>query len=247
LDTLGGKWYQFRLADTTGISGYSQMLSSMYGGAGSLDYFTSGQRVTIDGASYLVAYSIQTKPMDLMSMMRIGTPPTPTPLTADTPLNPALLNIHAIAGMVDIRPFDLQSMIAQSTQQTIVSQSEVAQSLTTKASSNAKQVMLGAIMYSQDYDEKYPPMTSEATFKKAVYPYLRSDSAFLDPVTNTPFELNPWLSRRSLSQIDSPATMVAIYSDPHPDGSRVVGFADGHVKVLNGDDWAEAKAASHMP
>jgi prepilin-type processing-associated H-X9-DG protein len=90
-------------------------------------------------------------------------------------------------------------------------------------------------------------MTSQTAFKKVVYPYVKSDDAFNDPVTNKPFELNVWLSKKSLAAIDSPSEMIAICSAPHSDGRRIVGFADGHAKLLDADSWAKAKAASHIP
>ena len=99
--------------------------------------------------------------------------------------------------------------------------------------SNLKQLSLGLQQYTQDFGEKLPPMQTPAAFKKAVYPYVKTDSVFNQPTANKPYALNASLSHRSLSAIADPAATVAMYeSVPMPDNTRAIAFSDGHVKRI---------------
>ena len=113
---------------------------------------------------------------------------------------------------------------------------EAAQSMTV---SNAKQVALAITMYEQDYDEHFPNADSTAKAQAAVHPYLKNDEVWASRNPNGGRLLyNASLSKRSLAQIDVTASTLLVWDEkPWPDGSRVVAYVDGHVKVATRDDW----------
>jgi len=112
----------------------------------------------------------------------------------------------------------------------------------------AKQVALGVLQYTQDYDECMPPMKTAAEFEAAVYPYVRSHRAFICPSTNEHFKPTAGLSYRPSASILNPALTV-VFTDPdaHADGFKTVGYVDGHIthgtynsNARNGDGSARA-------
>jgi prepilin-type processing-associated H-X9-DG protein len=114
--------------------------------------------------------------------------------------------------------------------------------------SNLKQVAVGVMMYTMDYDERLPPMRDAATMKRAVMPYVKSDEVFKDPRTGEPYHVNPAASGKSLAQIAAPDRFVILYeASPSRDGKRAVAFVDGHVKRLDPAEWEMAKRKSGIP
>jgi len=102
--------------------------------------------------------------------------------------------------------------------------------------SNAKHICLAVLMYNQDWEEKYPP--SATTFKKAVMPYIKNEKAFVCPETGKAYSFNKALEKKGFASVPAPAQTVLIYegtgghlSFVH-DGAAVVGFADGHCKLI---------------
>ena len=101
--------------------------------------------------------------------------------------------------------------------------------------SNLKQIGLGILQYTQDYDEHYPSGTTMAEWKPKLMPYLKSEQIFICPShtgASESYEINPALSGLDMNKINSPSQMPMIYepqSDLHLDGSSMA-FADGHVK-----------------
>jgi prepilin-type N-terminal cleavage/methylation domain-containing protein/prepilin-type processing-associated H-X9-DG protein len=101
-------------------------------------------------------------------------------------------------------------------------------------SSNMKQIGLGIMQYTQDYDEKYPYQSAGAVYHwasadpataagmnwaLATYPYLKSHQIFLCPSTsassptglgNTNYLFNGVVSARSMSGIQQAAQLVAL-------------------------------------
>ena len=94
--------------------------------------------------------------------------------------------------------------------------------------SRAKALALGVIQYTQDYDETYPPMQTQAQFQAAVQPYVTTRD-FYTP-TGAAFFPNPNLSGRSAGSVNSPSTTV-LFSEPPPytGGLDTIAYADGHV------------------
>ncbi len=102
--------------------------------------------------------------------------------------------------------------------------------------SNLKQISLGILQYTQDYDEHYPTGTTMAEWKPKLMPYLNgNEQIFVCPThtgANESYEINPALSGLELGKINSPSQTPMIYepdSALHLDGSNMA-FADGHVK-----------------
>jgi hypothetical protein len=84
---------------------------------GGQDYLTRGQMVSAGGQTYLVAYLLPSKALDLnilLQAMTTKTPPELQVLTPETALRLSLLNVQAIAAIEDVRAFDLNWEIAQS-------------------------------------------------------------------------------------------------------------------------------------
>jgi prepilin-type processing-associated H-X9-DG protein len=95
---------------------------------------------------------------------------------------------------------------------------------------NAQMAATALAMYSQDYDERLPPMTDAQSTFKNLWPYARNAAVFLCPATNTPYRLNAALSGVSLSTLGPPATVMVLGdSKPHKDQRFTVAFLDGHA------------------
>jgi prepilin-type N-terminal cleavage/methylation domain-containing protein len=68
--------------------------------------------------------------------------------------------------------------------------------------SNVKQLALGLMMYSQDYDEKFPfvryPQNGTKTWDDQIFPYIKSDQVFMCPSAyykNTrAYAMNVWIA-----------------------------------------------------
>jgi prepilin-type processing-associated H-X9-DG protein len=117
----------------------------------------------------------------------------------------------------------------------------------TYCSSNLRQLSVGLMMYTQDYDETYPPA---GKWQSGVYPYVKDRKLFQCPsdTGSGSYAFNQALSGASLARVRNPATTTALFesnlhkpnaaglakdavSNRHPGGSNW-GFGDGHVKLL---------------
>ena len=205
-------------------------------------YYTKGDTATVGMDEFLVVYHVRTPTIIWHSLMAEGgQPPPPAPLAADTVLTLSLLNLHDIVSLSDIRPFDLG--------QEVTAEAQSARAIARQQSlDNLRQIGLAMLQYTQDNDETLPPMTDAATVKKTIYPYVKSDSVFVDPLTDIAYLPNTSLSHRTLATFNSPAEMVIYYeATPAPDNTRALLFLDGHVKRVPEADWPRLKAASHVP
>lgn len=90
--------------------------------------------------------------------------------------------------------------------------------------SNLKQIGLGLIQYSQDYDERFPPVAAHGAafgWADAIYPYIKSNQVFQCPVEPnggqhdprlsgyTDYWFNAQLSEGALRNISEPARLLA--------------------------------------
>jgi prepilin-type processing-associated H-X9-DG protein len=105
-----------------------------------------------------------------------------------------------------------------------------------------KQLALGVMQYSQDWDETYPP--NIATFKEKLLPYVRGEALFTAPTDEAgrqSYNFNPALANKKLAALNEVAQTVMIYlgKDKNLDfrfgGKTVVGFADGHVEAVDAE------------
>ena len=113
---------------------------------------------------------------------------------------------------------------------------------TSRASrSNIKQLLLGVLMLSQDYNEKLA--FTPADFQDKLQPYVKSRALFEAPILDEEkafsYTLNPSIAGMALAAFSEPARTVAIYEadkDGKPlfrfDGKCAIGFMDGHVEMV---------------
>lgn len=104
-----------------------------------------------------------------------------------------------------------------------------------------KQVVLAVIMYSADNEDRFPRATASSQLAGMVGPYLRSNES-LQPSPRTGRVLyNTYLTGEKMSSIAAPAETILVWEErTWPNGSRVVGFVDGHVKALSANEWSKA-------
>lgn len=127
--------------------------------------------------------------------------------------------------------------------------------------SNLKQIGLALFMYTQDYDEKIPPMVaarsadqihedvnsydinSQTTVQTRLQPYTKSVKLFLQPATNRPYLPNYKISRLALQDIKTPASQTFMFYEdaPDSDGKRAVLYLDGHVARIDEDDFQQQR------
>ena len=120
--------------------------------------------------------------------------------------------------------------------------------------SNMKQMGIGLMQYTQDYDEMFPPARQ---WSDALVPYLKNEKLFHCPATkNYGYAMNWKLSKLGLAHVNSPAQSVLIYESitqkrnhsgegkgiafRHDNGTNFA-FADGHIK------WFPKNAAEKWP
>ncbi|HSI73665.1 MAG TPA: DUF4339 domain-containing protein [Fimbriimonas sp.] len=103
----------------------------------------------------------------------------------------------------------------------------------TASLSNLKQLSLGVIMYTTDWDDRYPlHMDSAVSLKPAIMPYIKNDMAFVSPHPKGSVYLgNPKLSAKNSAKVVDPATTILLYDSLpwQPRDVAVEAFADGHA------------------
>lgn len=215
-------------------------------------YFSRGQTVAVGGDSFLIAYRVRFTPDDLDDMPKNdpGVARATEILTRffrSRTLDLSLLNLKNIGNLSDIRPFSIETQAASLQAMMKDSAKEAIQNQNLTSISNLKQLGLGLIQYTQDYDDVLPLMQNATQAKKAIFPYVKSDDLFLQPGSKTPYRTNPILSRKKLAHISDSARMVAFYEDkPGSDGLRGVLFLDGHAKRLTDKEWRLFKRGSKI-
>jgi hypothetical protein len=110
--------------------------------------------------------------------------------------------------------------------------------------SNVKQVALGAIMYSTDYDDNFPKAKNWAEFQKLLMPYVKNADVFKSTNPRGPeMEYNTKLAGMSFMDVEMPAVTPLVWEvHEWPNGTRAVAFADGHAKLVTSAQWAELQA-----
>jgi prepilin-type processing-associated H-X9-DG protein len=111
-----------------------------------------------------------------------------------------------------------------------------------ESSLQIRQLSLGVLQFVQDFDEKFA--FTPQTFKAAILPYLRDEDIWTAPGDaegKQSYAVNPELANVTLDALQRPADTVMIYlgQDMKPDlrygGKTVVGFADGHVSIMDAE------------
>lgn len=81
--------------------------------------------------------------------------------------------------------------------------------------------------YLQDYDERFPNMSTAANFMSAIGPY---GASAVCPDTHKPYAPNPALSYTNFASLDLDNAVAFQDAAEHPDGSIRVGFVNGQIK-----------------
>ncbi|MBI3922616.1 MAG: hypothetical protein HY318_14430 [Armatimonadetes bacterium] len=249
LKDLNAEWRRVKAGGMYDTSSLMMMYGLMQGST--LSHYTKGDTVTIGSETYLVTYRPPTKDARLAAMMRGEIPREqrlPEKLTPETGLSLSLLNLKTTGSLNDVAPFNMQEEIAAQNGLLGIIAEQTAKPVNASSDSNLKQLGLALIMYANDYDDVLPPMKEAATVKKALLPYIRTESIFVHPGTHEPYQPNPILSRKKLAHIKFPASMVALYeASPAADGTRGLLFLDGHVARIPETEWPQHKQASKIP
>lgn len=221
-------------------------------------YFTRGQTVSSGGDPFLAVYRVRFSRAEMDALFPRGTTPTQERITQmltgfmrQRPLDLSLINLKTVSNLSDIRPFDIetQSAALKTLIARVTKEMEPMQAAARGASSlsNLKQIGLGLAQYASDHDEVLPPMTSAATAKKVLMPYVKNAALFVQPGANTPYLSNPILSKKKLAHIADTSRMIAFYeAKPAADGLRAVVFLDGHARRLNEKEWQLFKRGSKI-
>lgn len=193
--------------------------------------YTKNQRVEWNDVEYLVAYRADFSNLDAQAK----------PL-GDTPMRLTYIDVDSIVEMTpreDLAPkLLLQQVAAQATPRQV----DAPQSQTLN---NIKQVATGLIIYSADYDDQFPYVTSTADARAVTQPYHRSSEVWKsqNPRGNR-ILYNTFVGRVPQTAIPNPARVVMVYEEfPWPDGRRAVGFADGHARFVPEAEFQRLLAA----
>lgn len=118
--TIGGPEEFKRTGSFSSLAG--GIFGAMFGGAlPTSGYtppsYTRGEVTAIGSEQFLVVYRPEFKGLDMAAMMRLGEgakPPAPEKLTPETPLILTLVNLRSVTSLSDLRPFNLQTELAES-------------------------------------------------------------------------------------------------------------------------------------
>lgn len=107
---------------------------------------------------------------------------------------------------------------------------------------NVKQVALAIMLCNADHEDKF----FKGSLRGSVSAYLKRPEALNCPGTHQPYMFNRKLAGVALTSIVNPAQTIMIYEGTEGklrfdhDGRTVIGFADGHVKMMSKDQAAKA-------
>ena len=113
--------------------------------------------------------------------------------------------------------------------------------------SNAKQIELALLQYSQDHNNTYP--ASATNYESALKPYtMDTERKLFHCPDDTPgaesYSLNAKLQGYPLAKMSKPSAVVSVYEGKNGklefrhSGKAVVGFADGHVRAIRPEQAA---------
>jgi len=243
LKEMGPEWRIFELTGGEGqLANFFMMMARTESGQENLNtYFTRGEVAAYGGETFLVAYRMETGPIDFQAVMQGEEEMPEVPITPDTVVTLSLLNLRMIGGLESIRPFDLEEEMRKAEEARRME-------LSGTVISSLRQLALAAQMYAQDNDGQYPPLDTQAEMQAALLPYLGgAGEMFIDPMAGEPFQPNVWLSKKMEKDVANPAAMVVLYQQqPNPDGTIGVGFADGRARFIDAEEWERIKKASEI-
>ena len=215
-------------------------------------YWTTGAEVDLDGHKFLVTYKVDMPLTDLSPM-----PGMDAPNVKDLSLVLNLMRVDHIASIVPVpslKKDQLQAALAPSGEMAEVAMAAapagqearpVSASTKTQALSNIKQIAIGQIMYTGDYDDVMPYVQNTATVREVIRPYIKNDSLWKNPNPNGGRVLfNIALAGTNVVDVPFPAETPMFYDErAWPDGSHLVAYLDGHAKSVSATDWAKIQKA----
>ncbi len=220
--------------------------------------WTDGSSVQIGGQDYLVTYRMRIT--DELLRLQMALPPgshVESPQGFAPKLQLELVKTTAITNFSPIENMTVATLVdtlnkingGMSPQPVPVDEGAVPiaivpteQSMASKKSaslSNAKQIALGVMMYSSDYDDAMPYVQSTRSLFGVIQPYVKNNNIYrtLNPSGGS-FLFNMDVSGILTTQVKNPATTVLCYdSREWPDGSRIVAFMDGSAKTVSRETW----------
>lgn len=198
--------------------------------------WTKGETVMMDGHAFLVTYKLDVDPVKLAAQRSIGS----------TGANDAAMTLHLIRtdSIIQIEPEPTYTK-AKLLEAVGVKIGQETSSLRTRAISNMKQVSLAALMYAGDWDDVLPRVQSSKAAHAAIQPYHKNTEIVktINP-NGGQILFNMALSGVNLGIVERIAETPMFYdSKPWPDGTRIVGFAEGHVRAISKENWPQIEKA----
>lgn len=194
--------------------------------------WSKGQELRIGGETFLATYKL------VVDSTKQGSVPAP-PITEMLHFELELIRVSQIASV----SFH-EKMTAASVRNTLGLTVGVAREAShrTQSINNLKQIALGTILYSTDYDDVLPSATSSGQAQELIMPYIKSRSTFQPPYGDkTVYLFNVRLSGKTLTSIEEPAETPMWY-ESRPNGDppgRAVARTDGSVKRLTEPEFQE--------
>lgn len=261
LQELDSSWRQVAISGQFEMGDYMKTWANLFGGSlYSNVYYTQGQTTTIGGETYAIAYRLSPEGeglsfksiMENMLSSGCSEASLPNKLTRETSLSLSLLNLRTIGSLNDVRPFDLERVLADSdaAYQKVKDDCERGQleALNTQASANLSELGSALLYYTSENDGTLPEMDDAAAVETSLTDWVSDPSVFLHPGTAEPYQPNSSLSGKKLAEITNPEQVAAFYQvTADGDGMRWVVFLDGSVKQISEGDWSNVREVSGLP
>lgn len=208
-------------------------------------YWTKGDKIRVDEQTFLVAYRLDIPALAFANGNGLDTWAMENPLE----LSLQLIRPESIGRMSPIPSMspDRVAKVVDAFTQSLVADSTMAQvgapgssrlaGQKSIALSNVKQVAVSVMIYCSDYDDVFPYANSSAEAQKQLLPYSKNNAIFKSP-NGSRILYNTSLSGVNATSIPNPAEVVLVYEERvWPDGTRAVGYCDGHAKMVDGSTW----------
>lgn len=117
---------------------------------------------------------------------------------------------------------------------------------------NLRQLNLALLTYSQDFEERLPPLRDIKDARARLEPYLPASrhsgpDRWREPLYRRPYAVNAALNAQRMKSVSVPARVITFYETyPWANQYRVVGFLDGHVKTVQEKDWPRVALESGL-
>ena len=247
LKDLTAEWRRFSASGATDPAAAYLAMMGRGGNSAAGVYFTKGQTATVGGETYLVAYRIQAKPIDLVALQnslgRGNPPPVPERPKLQSLLSLALLNLRSIGSLMDVQPFNLEFELTGDEAATVTEEEKRDQEINNSSLVNLRKVGTALILYERER-KVLPTLTDAKTAQSELELYVSGKNVFTHPQTKEPYQPNPALSGKRLGVIAKPEKTIVFYeAQPAADGSRGVLFVDGHAERVAEALWPKLKQA----